>query len=442
MAGGTFTVQNKVRPGVYINFKSEAKSLGTLGERGIAAFPAPLPWGKSGITVLNSETFLEQCLPSLGFQPTDARIRHVTAAMAHASKVLIYRLGAEGAVKATAKLGALTATAKYGGTRGNDLQVVIQSSLDYEGFFEVKTLLDGEKVDVQTVETAEKLLANEFVEFSGSGALTETAGTALEGGANGSGGAGEYSDALSAFEAEDFNVLGIPVDDSAVKQLAVAYTKRLREQEGKKFQTVVYDYPAANYEGVISLKNGIVTGDGLTVEPIYLLWEIAAMEAAANVNESLTYTEIPNAVDVAPKYTNSEIVQALNQGEMVLSVVNGRVVIEQDINTLTSFTADKDKKFSKNRVLRVLDSMAKDIQSIFSQNYVGKTDNNADGRNLLKGEVISYLDNLQGIGAIQNFDSQSDIEVMPGQDVDVVWIQLAVQPVDSAEKIYMSISVQ
>ncbi|AZS14221.1 phage tail sheath family protein [Paenibacillus lutimineralis] len=442
MAGGTFTVQNKVRPGVYINFKSEAKALGTLGERGIAAFPAPLPWGKSGITVLSSETFLEQCLPSLGFQPTDARIRHITAAMAHASKILIYRLGAEGAVKATAKLGTLTATAKYGGKRGNDLQIVIQSSLDYEGFFEVKTLLDGEKVDVQTVETAEKLLANEFVEFSGSGALTETAGTALEGGANGSGGAGEYSDALAAFEAEDFNVLGIPVDDSAVKQLAVAYTKRLREQEGKKFQTVVYDYPAANYEGVISLKNGIVTGDGLTVEPIYLLWEIAAMEAAANVNESLTYTEIPNAVDVAPKYTNSEIVQALNKGEMVLSVVNGRVVIEQDINTLTSFTADKDKKFSKNRVLRVLDSMAKDIQSIFSQNCVGKTDNNADGRNLLKGEVISYLDNLQGIGAIQNFDSQSDIEVLPGQDVDAVWIQLAVQPVDSAEKIYMSISVQ
>ncbi|HEY4390344.1 MAG TPA: phage tail sheath family protein [Paenibacillus sp.] len=442
MAGGTFTVQNKVRPGVYINFKSEAKAFGTIGERGIAAFPAPLPWGKSGITVLNSETFLEQCLPSLGFQPTDARIRHITAAMAHASKVLIYRLGAEGAVKATAKLGTLTATAKHGGTRGNDLQIVIQSSLDYEGFFEVKTLIDGGKVDVQTVETAERLLGNEFVEFSGSGALTETAGTSLEGGANGSGGAGEYSDALAAFEAEDFNVLGIPLDDSAVKQLAVAYTKRLREQEGKKFQTVVYDYPAANYEGVISLKNGIVTGDGLTVEPIYLLWEIAAMEAAANVNESLTYTEIPNAVDVAPKYTNSEIVQALNQGEMVLSVVNGRVIIEQDINTLTSFTADKDKKFSKNRVLRVLDSMAKDIQSIFSQNYIGKTDNNADGRNLLKGEVISYLDNLQGIGAIQNFDSQSDIEVLPGQDVDAVWIQLAVQPVDSAEKIYMSISVQ
>ncbi|GGG13499.1 phage tail sheath family protein [Paenibacillus aceti] len=442
MAGGTFTVQNKVRPGVYINFKSEAKSIGALGERGIVAFPAPLSWGKSGITVLHSEIFLEQCLPSLGFRPTDARIRHITAAMAHASKILIYRLGADSAVKATAKLGSLTATAKYGGTRGNDLQIVIQSSLDYEGFFEVKTLLDGEKVDVQTVETAEKLLANEFVEFAGSGALTETAGTSLAGGANGSGGAGEYSDALAAFEAEDFNVLGIPVDDSAVKQLAVAYTKRLREQEGKKFQTIVHNYPGADYEGVISLKNGIVTADGLTVEPTYLLWEIAAMEAAANVNESLTYTTIPNAVDVAPKFTNSEIVQALNKGEMVLSVVNGHVVIEQDINTLTSFTADKDKKFSKNRVLRVLDSMAKDIQYIFSQNYVGKTDNNADGRNLLKGEVISYLDNLQGIGAIQNFDSQSDIEVLPGQDVDAVWIQLAVQPVDSAEKIYMSISVQ
>ena len=33
-AGGTWTVQNKVRPGAYINFVSVPKALGTLGERG------------------------------------------------------------------------------------------------------------------------------------------------------------------------------------------------------------------------------------------------------------------------------------------------------------------------------------------------------------------------------------------------------------------------
>lgn len=442
MAGGTFTVQNKARPGVYINFKSEAKPLGNLGERGIAAFPAPLTWGKAGITVLESETYMEQSLPLIGYRPTDARIRHITAAMSHASKVLIYRIGAAGAKKASAVIGSLTATAKYAGSRGNDLQIVIQANIDQAGAFDVHTLLDGEEVHVQTAATADELSENGYANFTGTGALTETAGVPLEGGTDGTVTAGEYADAFAAFEAEEFNVLGVPVTDSAIKQLAVAFTKRLRDEEGKKIQTVLHDYPGADNEGVISLKNSIITADGLTVEPVHLLWEIAAMEAAADVNESLTYAAIPNAVDVTPKYTHSEIVRALSNGELVLSVSNGQAVIEQDINTLKTYTPTKDKKFSKNRVVRVLDATANDIRKIFSKSYIGKIDNNADGRNLLKGEVISYLERLQGLGAIQNFDSQTDIQVQPGDEVDAVMITLAVQPVDSPEKIYMNVTVK
>lgn len=442
MAGGIFTVQNKVRPGVYINFKSEAKPLGNLGERGIAAFPAPLPWGKNGITVLESGTYLKQALPQLGFLPTDARIRHITAAMAHASKLLIYRIGAAGGKKAAGTTGNLTATAKYAGTRGNDLQIVVQPNMDQPGAYDVQTLLDGDEVDLQTVTQAEELSANNFIDFKGTGTITETAGLPLLGGTDGAGTAGEYADAFAAFEAEEFNVLGVPVTDSAIKQLAVAFTKRLREEEGNKIQTVLHDYPGADYEGVISLKNSVITSDGLTVDPVHLLWEIAAMEAAAEVNESLTYAAIPNAVDVFPKYTHSEIVRALSNGEMVLSASNGQAVIEQDINTLKSFTPQKDKKFSKNRVVRVLDATANDIRKIFSKSYIGKIDNNADGRNLLKGEVIAYLERLQGLGAIQNFDSQTDLQVLPGDDVDAVMISLAVQPVDSPEKIYMNVTVK
>ena len=47
MAGGTFTVQNKVRPGAYINFKSVGKPLGTVADRGIMTMPLALKWGPS-----------------------------------------------------------------------------------------------------------------------------------------------------------------------------------------------------------------------------------------------------------------------------------------------------------------------------------------------------------------------------------------------------------
>lgn len=53
---------------------------------------------------------------------------------------------------------------------------------------------------------------------------------------------------------------------------------------------------------------------------------------------------------------------------------------------------------------------------------------------MLKGEVLSYLGTLQGIGAIQNFNAETDLEVLPGIDGDAVVINLSVQPVDSIEK--------
>lgn len=441
MAGGTWTTQNKELPGVYMNFEAEPAPTSMLGERGVVAFPAPLPWGANLIT-LEAETYMTDSIKQIGFYSTDPRIRHVTAAMTHASKVLIYRLGANGAAKATVTIGALTATAKYGGLRGNDIQIVIQSSVDDPTQYVVQTLLDGEIVDAQEVTTIDQLVSNDFVDFKGTGVPTDTAGTPLTGGTEGTGGNGDWTNALSTLESEEFNALGIPVDDDSIKQLAAAYTKRLREDEGKKFVAVLYNYPQADYEGVISLKNSVVTSDGLTVDPIYLLWEIAAMEAGANVNESLTYATIPNAVDVSPKYTNSELVKAIQNGELVLTASNGQVQIVQDINTLKTLSPNRSKAYKKNRVIRTLDSIANDIKRTFETNYIGKVDNNADGRNLMKAEIISYLDTLQGLGAIQNFDPQTDIEVLPGNDVESVLVNLAIQVVDSIEKIYMTVTVR
>lgn len=442
MAGGTWVAQNKVRPGTYINFKASPQPLGSLGERGIVAFPATLSWGDpEGVIVLEASEYMEKSLQLTGFRPTDSRIRHITSAVNHAKTVLLYRLGGSGAAKATVTEGPLTATAKWGGIRGNDLQIAVQTNIDNPAVFDVLTMLDGEEVDRQMVTKIEDLKSNAFIDWSGTGTPTPTAGVKLTGGADGSASGADFSAALSAFEGYQFNVLGVPLTDSMSKQLTAAYVRRQREEEGKKIQAVLVDYPQADFEGIISLKNGIITPDGLKVEPEMLLWEIAAMEAAANVNESLTYKAIPNAVDAYPRLSNSETIAALNKGELVITAVNGTAVIEQDINTLKSFTPDRSRAFSKNRVVRVLDSLGNDIKQIFNQFYIGKVSNNADGRALLKAEIVSYLLTLQGLGAIQNFDSQTDISVSSGADVDSVLVELSIQPVDSIEKIYMTVEV-
>lgn len=48
MAGGTWIDQNKVRPGVYINYKSALASLATMGERGTVAIARVMDWGEQG----------------------------------------------------------------------------------------------------------------------------------------------------------------------------------------------------------------------------------------------------------------------------------------------------------------------------------------------------------------------------------------------------------
>jgi hypothetical protein len=438
MAGGTWVSQNKVRPGVYINTVNEVNTGVSIGDRGIVSLPLALSWGpaKQVVSVdAGADTF-----DTLGYPITAPQLLLVREALKRAKTLLLYRLNAGTA--ATATVGPLTVTARYGGVRGNDIAVVIQTNVDDPDKSDVKTLVAGVEVDSQTVTAADDLNANAWVEFSGTGALTTTAGTPLTGGSDGSVTAQDYLDYLAAIEVYDFNTVGLTVTDDITKQVFTSFAKRLREDEGKKIQVVVENYPAADYEGVISVKNGVVLDDGTTLTAAQAVAWVAGATAAAAANQSLTYDAYDGAVDVAPKYTNSQITAALQAGEFLFTANNGRAIVEQDINTLHTFTPEKGKQFAKNRVLRVLDGLANDYMRVFSQSYIGKVGNNADGRNLFKGEIINLTTQYQNLGAIQNFDSQADLEVLPGADPDAVVVNQWVQPVDSIEKIYMTITVR
>ena len=438
MAGGTFTVQNKVRPGAYINFKSAGKPLGTLSDRGIMTMPLSLKWGPSKKVIeITNETDIQEVL---GYSLLDQELLLIKEAVKRASKILLYRVN--DGTKATATVSPLTITAKDGGTRGNALSVILTEDVDAEGTFKVITLLDGRPVHEQLGKTVEDLENNSFVTFSGTGALAASSGTTLTNGTDTVAESQDYLDYFKAIEVFTWNTMAIPTTDSTVKGATVAFIKRMREDEGKKVQAVLENYPTADYEGIISVKNGVKLTDGTVIGAVKATAWVAAATAGAEVNQSNTYTSYDDSVDVDVRYTNTQIIEALQKGEFIFIEQGGKAVVEQDINTLISFTADKDKSFRKNRVIRVLDAIGNDMHRIFARNYLGSTDNHADGRKLFKGECINYLDTLQGISAIQNFDSTKDVEVLPGQESDSVVANVYVQPVDSMEKLYMTVTVR
>ena len=76
----------------------------------------------------------------------------------------------------------------------------------------------------------------------------------------------------------------------------------------------------------------------------------------------------------------------------------------------------------------------------FSNYFLGKVDNNEDGRALLRAWIIGYLNTMQGNNGIQNFTAE-DVEVLPGNNIDSVLVNVAIQPVDSIEKVYMLVTV-
>ncbi|OBZ08605.1 phage tail sheath family protein [Bacillus sp. FJAT-26390] len=438
MAGGTFTTQNKVRPGVYINLAGEKQSVGSMGERGTVAAALALNWGKSR-SVLTIHAG-EDVRSLLGYDLSAPELLLVREALKKAKTLLLYRLN-EG-TKATAAIGSLTLTAKFGGVRGNDITVAVKQNVDDEELFDVITYVAEAAVDSQTVAAIAALKGNAFVDFSGTGTLTLSAGAPLVGGANGTVTNQEHTDYLTQIELQDFNTIALVSADVALKSVYTAFARRLREEEGRKIQVVLANYPSADHEGVISVKNGVKLLDGTVIDAQKATVWVAAATAGASINQSLTYEAYEDAVDADIRYTNSQTVAALQAGELLFTASGGKVIVEQDINTFTGYTPEKGKAFSKNRVIRVLDGIANDFKHIFESFYIGKVDNNADGRSLFRNECTKYLNNLQSLNAIQNFNSQTDLSVVAGTDTDSIVINVHIQPVDSVEKVYMKVTVK
>lgn len=436
MAGGTWEKQNKIRPGAYINFKSKKRGQTPIGERGIATLPLELPWGpEKEIITIHADDDLSKVL---GINIADESVLLIREVFKKANTLLLYRLN-EG-TKATAALDELTINAKYTGAKGNNITVVIQNDIDIPGSFEVTTTFEGNKVDKQLAKTIDDLKANSYVDFKGTGDLKVTAGLPLTGGADGTVTNQAYTDYLAAIEPYEFHTMGIPTKDSSIKAVVTAFIKRLKE-EGRQVQLVLENYLEADNENVISVKNGVILGDGTIIASDKAVAFATGATAGANVNQSNTYLEYPGAIDVDKKYTNREIEEALLNGEMLFSVSNRKVVIEQDINTLKTFSEDKGKDYRKNRVIRTLFEVNNGVSLLWHSNYIRKGDNNPDGRNLFKKDIIKFLEQLQGINALENVVPE-DVVVEKGNDKDSVVASVRVQPIDAMEKLYMTVEVE
>jgi hypothetical protein len=346
--GGTWTSQNKILPGAYINFLTNAPLSITVGDRGIVALLQGVSKGTKGemyrITALDQSQWPE------GVTADDKLLTN--EALKGAQTVIVYNLG-----------------------------------------------------------------ANHIID--------------------------DVEDALEALQTEVFNVLCYPYDDegsAAIKSAIQTWVEAMRDDEGVKIQAVLANYDADS-EAIINVTQGVKLADGTELTPAQCTAWVAGVTAGARINQSNTGRKYVGAIDVVPRMTKTEMETAIENGEFIFKVDSAQnVTAVYDINSLTSITPEKGKQFTKNRLIRTIDGINNDITTIFESNYVGKVDNNPDGRSLLRATLIEYFNELQRLNAIQNFQPE-DVTVSPGADSDAVVIDCYIQPVDSVEKIYITVNL-
>lgn len=440
MAGGTWQGQNKIRAGAYINFVAVAKGLMTVGDRGIVALPLPLTWGAEGelIEVLSTDMLTTGARALVGCNAFDSESKLLAGALTYAYKALVYRT-TKGGAKAKATVSGLTITAKYNGTFGNKIQLSIEKDKD-TGIFTVYTYVKGTVVDTQKVTVIEDLDNNDYVVFSGTGALAETAGTILSGGTDGTE-TEDFSEFFTLLRMARWQVLAMFSSKESDKSNTVNLIKSMREDEGRYVQAVVCNDATVDYEGIINSVCGAVI-NGVEFTPNEFVAIVAGMTAGADFNESNTARSISGATKIINELTDAEIKKGLQKGHFIISTSSsGTIKVEQDINSLHTFTIDKGYVFSKNRVIRTLDEIGTTTCTVWEDSYMGKVNNNEDGRTSLKADLTGYAEELVRLNALTDFDATEDLTVERGNDVDTVLVDWAVTPVDSMEKLYMTVSV-
>jgi len=432
LGGGTFTAQNKVLPGAYINFVSLAAASATLSDRGIAAIGVELNWGVTGsIFEVTSGDFQKNSLKIFGYSYDHESLKGLRDLFANINTLLCYRLNG-GGVKASNTF----ATAKYAGTRGNDLKIVIAKNADDNTKWDVSTVLGSTIMDVQTVADATGLVSNDWVDFDSTATLAATAGTALAGGTNSAVDGAAHQAFLDKLEAKSFNALGCVSSTDSIKGLYVNYCKRLRDEMGKKFQVVVYN-KAADYEGVVNVKNTVSDGS----DAASLVYWVTGIVAGTAVNASALNHRYDGEFEVNVDYTQSQLEAAIKAGEFTLHQVGDDVRVLSDINSLVTTSDTKGDIFKDNQTIRVIDQIANDIAVLFNTKYLGVVPNDNAGRISLWSDIVQHHMNLQAIRAIEDF-ADTDVTVAQGETKKAVVVSDAVTVVNAMEKLYMTVTIQ
>ncbi len=423
----------RIRPGTYVNVDSNGSPTVAYPSRGSALIPLVNTWGPHAKLIKIEATNISAADALLGNSVRNILL--LSEAFKGAGTVLVYNLNKGENAKATKDT--IVVTAKYPGTRGNDIKVTCKSVP--ENKYAITIILDTTTVEEFEVTSLDEAISidSEYVVFSGTGNLSDFTGAALTGGTSGEITKADVTDMLDSVENENISAIAFPFTDSDMKAVAASKARYLRDSCGKSIQVVVADYSEADYEGIINVTNSYALSDGTELTTAEATAYVAAITAAATELVSNTYKIVTGADLVIGKKSNEQAEAAIQSGEFFFTQQGDEVIVEYDINSLHTFTPTRSESFRKNKVIRVYDSVSDTIRGTFPPN---KFPNSSIGWDLMDGLCQTILQHYLDEGAIKDVDLSNDMKVNRGDSTgDSVYFDARIHAVDAAEKLYFTV---
>jgi phage tail sheath gpL-like len=454
--------EKKSRPGVYVRVTNTGIPTAASIPQGIVAAIFKASWGPLGVpTVLSGGVDEVQAVYVSGGTIEAAK----EAFRGNAQKVIAYRLGTGGQkasinLKDTAETPAdvVKIEAKYAGVVGNDLKLVIRDSLSESGKRELQVYqgttlrerftytagTDEPQALVDAVNHSNWIAGSKIA--SGNGSVADVSNQALTGGSDPTATGTDYATALSAVEAQDFNVLVTDSEDKTVHATVQAFVDRVRN-DGKRIIGVVGEPTSVDFSdrltnckvfndlAIVYVGNGFKSANG-DVEGYKAAARVAGMIASQAITDSLTHATVSGATDLIGAATNAQIEQAIAAGMLVFTFsASKRVQIEYGINTLTAPSANLDDGWKKIRRVRTRDYLIESIVRTWDP-LIGKVNNSPDGRATLIAAAQGVINDMVRDGALLGGTIAEDQGNPPAGDS--AWFVVQADDLDSAEKLYIT----
>ncbi len=218
-----------------------------------------------------------------------------------------------------------------------------------------------------------------------------------------------YNAALKKIKDLKWNYLTIPGIVPADVTIVSAWIKEQREQSKKTFKAVLPNC-AADHEGIINLTTSSVasTITGKTHTASEYCARIAGVLAGLSLDRSSTYYVL---TDITSADVPDDPDERINAGELIIVFDSEKYKIGRGVNSLTTFTTEKNEDVRKIKIVEGMDLYQDDIRGTYEDYYVGKVINDYDNKQSFVAAIGSYHKELLGNVLDRSYDNTVAVNV-------------------------------